>query len=226
MRDALHCADVFVPRSGAQGDSEITLLTVPGEGGETIPVFSSVETMTAALGGDPGSPGGALHGADVRMAGGSRRGGGPGQRMGAACLRTRSSGLTDHPRRPLARCTPRGVDVGSPGESSSVYCRFRRIFCGHRAGPATGTTSPSGLVGLLDPLDRTVRTLPRAVGERSSDRATARCRAGMRPPPARPGRVATRSSRRRPPVAPRCPHQTLCGSTGPTPATRAPLHRV
>ena len=51
VRDALHGADVFLPHPGAQGDSEVTLMTVPDEDGETIPLFSSEETMTAAMGG-------------------------------------------------------------------------------------------------------------------------------------------------------------------------------
>jgi Flp pilus assembly protein TadD len=52
VRDALHGADVYVPHSGDQGDADITLSTIRDDESETIPLFSSAETMAAALGPD------------------------------------------------------------------------------------------------------------------------------------------------------------------------------
>jgi tetratricopeptide (TPR) repeat protein len=49
VRDALHGADVYVPHSGSPGETEITLVTM-GDDDETIPLFSSMETMTESLG--------------------------------------------------------------------------------------------------------------------------------------------------------------------------------
>jgi hypothetical protein len=52
VRDALHGADVYVPHSGAQQDTDVTLSTIRGDDGEAIPLFSSPDTMAAALGPD------------------------------------------------------------------------------------------------------------------------------------------------------------------------------
>jgi Flp pilus assembly protein TadD len=50
VRDALHGADVYVPHTGGPGETEITLSTI--DGGETIPLFSSAETMAESMGPD------------------------------------------------------------------------------------------------------------------------------------------------------------------------------
>jgi tetratricopeptide (TPR) repeat protein len=52
VRDALHGADVYVPHSGEPGDADVTLSTIRDDDGETIPLFSSADTMAAALGPD------------------------------------------------------------------------------------------------------------------------------------------------------------------------------
>jgi type III secretion system (T3SS) SseB-like protein len=46
-RDALQAAEVWVPHTGADGDTEVTLWM---HDGETIPLFSSAETLEAAMG--------------------------------------------------------------------------------------------------------------------------------------------------------------------------------
>jgi tetratricopeptide (TPR) repeat protein len=45
--DALQDAEVWVPHTGAEGDTEVTLAM---HDGETIPLFSSAETLEAAMG--------------------------------------------------------------------------------------------------------------------------------------------------------------------------------
>jgi tetratricopeptide (TPR) repeat protein len=50
VRDALHGAEVYVPHAGAPDETEITLSTM--DGGETIPLFSSTETMAESMGPD------------------------------------------------------------------------------------------------------------------------------------------------------------------------------
>lgn len=47
VRDALQDAEVWVPHSGAAGDTEVTLSM---HDGETVPLFSSAETLEAAMG--------------------------------------------------------------------------------------------------------------------------------------------------------------------------------
>jgi tetratricopeptide (TPR) repeat protein len=50
VRDALHGADVYVPHSGSPDETEITLSTM--DEGETIPLFSSLDTMAESMGPD------------------------------------------------------------------------------------------------------------------------------------------------------------------------------
>jgi hypothetical protein len=119
--------------------------------------------------------------------------GGPHVHYVGSCVTCGSGGRRAKSATPGAGRLLEGGAWASPGESSSVNGCLSRIFCGHRPGPATGTTSLSRLVGLLDPLSTTVRTVSKGVGERSSAPAAARRRAATRLPSVSTGTRAAAS---------------------------------